>query len=352
VLPGCADILVPVYEEICSRLNKYCYVNRSVVDVFNNKKRLKEALLQHGLSVVKEYSYDEVIKRDFNDYPLFVKPVDNNSSKGMSIVYDSEQLEEAYQKALRFSRSKTVLIEEYKECDDFFVGYFLQDGNVEVTFTGDRFVIRQSGVGSITSGLIYPSKYEQLYFEAVHKKMCSLFENLNFRNGICAIQGFVENGEIMFYDPALRITGGQEYVLIKHFTGLDELENLIHFALFGEMCSGEEYKKCDASFGGKYGCNLTFSVEPCTIGSVEGLEYARKKTEVLNVTQEHDVGDVIDKIGTAQQNISRMHIVADSAQKLKNIILELQSEIRVLDVEGNNVLIDGLDPKKWMEGLV
>jgi len=351
VLPGCADILIPIYEEVCRKTGKICYVNKPLVEVFNNKKGLKQALLKKGLTVIKEYSYNEVKKENFNRYPLFIKPVDNNSSKGMSIVYTKEQFEQAYQNALLFSKSKTVLIEEYKECDDFFVGYFVQNGNLEVVFSGDRFVIKQDGVGSITSGIIYPSKYEKLYYENVHDKMKSLFKDLNFNNGICAIQGFVENGEIMFYDPALRITGGQEYVLINYFTNLDELQNLVNFALHGTMSNDSEYKKCDSSFGGKYACNLTFSVKPCTIGRIEGIENARNKAGVLNVTQEHIEGDVIDKIGTAQQNIARMHLVAENAQELCNLIEELQTEIQVFDVNGENVMIEGLDSRSWLEGV-
>lgn len=351
VLPGCADILVPVYEEVCRRLKKHCYVNMNIVNTFNNKKGLKEALIRHGMPVIKDFSYNEVKDNDFDMFPLFIKPTDNNSSKGMSIVNNHEQLPEAYLKGLEYSKSKTVLIEEYKETDDFYVGYFIQDGNIGVTFTGDRFVIKQSGVGSITSGIIYPSRYEKLYFSTVHNKMIKLFKELDFNNGICAIQGFVEKDQIMFYDPALRITGGQEYILIDRFTGLDELENLIHFAIYGKMRSDDEYKKCDASFGGKYGCNLTFSVEPCTIGKIKGIDYARDKKQVINITQEHDIGDVIDKKGTAQQNIARMHIMADSANELCDIITDLQQHIQVTDKEGRSVILTGLNPNKWLEAV-
>lgn len=349
VLPGCADILVPVYDEVCRRLNKYCYVNKQLVNTFNNKKGLKDILVKHGLYVIKDYQYEEIVEGDFKSYPIFVKPVDNNSSKGMSIVHNLEEFEDAYNKALSFSKSKTVLIEDYKECDDFYIGYFAQNGNIGVTFTGDRFTIKQENVGSITSGIIYPSKHANLYFETIHDKMLQVFEELGFENGICAIQGFVENGHIMFYDPALRITGGQEYVLINHFTGLNELNNLIYFALNGKMLNDNEINKCDATYGGQFGCNLTFSVKPCVISKIEGLEQVRSNKNVINITQEHHVGDVISQVGTAQQNISRMHIFAESAQDMHDLINYLQSTIVVIDEEGENAIIDGLDADLWLE---
>lgn len=347
VLPGCADILVAVYEQICSRTNKFCYVNKKLVDVFNNKKGLKEMLLKHGLSVIKEYTEEEVLDTNFDKFPVFVKPVDNNSSKGMSIANSREEFLASYENAKSFSRSNTVLIEEYKQCDDFFIGYFAQNGKIRVAFTGDRFVINQDSFGSITAGIVYPSVYEQLYFKNVHEKMMDIFNELGFQNGICAIQGFVEDDKIMFYDPALRITGGQEYVLCKHFYGVDELESLINFALTGNMSEDDVYRNCDCSFGSKVGCNLTFSVRECTIGKIEGLEFAKECKNVINITQEHKEGDVIDRIGTAQQNFVRMHISAESREEMRDVISELQRKIVAYDDKGENAMIKGLDPIEW-----
>lgn len=347
VLPGCADVLIPVYEQVCTRLNKYCYVNKRLVDTFNNKKGLKSILKKYGLPVINEYTKAEVDNDQFASYPVFVKPVDNNSSKGMYLIDNRDDFQKFYEIALSFSRSKTVLIEEFKTCDDFFIGYFLQDGNVRVAFTGDRFVINQPGVGSITSGIVYPSRYEKLYVETVHEKMLEIFKELNFTDGICAIQGFVENGEIMFYDPALRITGGQEYMLCKFFYDVDELECLINYALLGKMSDKDEYLNVDCSFDGKVGCNLTFSVKPCVIGRIDGLDYAKEHAGVLNITQEHKEGDVIDRIGTAQQNFSRMHIYANTREEMRDLIMDLQNHVIAYDTVGENVMLQGLNPEEW-----
>lgn len=350
ILPGCADILVEVYEKICRRMNLHCYVNSEIVKVFNNKKGLKKALLKYGLDVIKEYSYEEVINNSFDNYPVFVKPVDNNSSKGMSVANNLEEFKKAYEYALSFSKSNTVLIEEYKQCDDFFIGYFLQDGNVKVAFSGDRFVINQENYGSITSAIVYPSKYIKLYFDTVHNKMLNLLKDLDFKNGILAIQAFVDKDKILFYDPALRITGGQEYVLCDYFYHVNELEALINYAIYGKISEDVLYEKVDCSFNNHYACNLTFSVRKCKINKINGLDYARKHKNVINVTQEHKEGDIIDRIGTAQQNISRMHLVANSKEELRDVVNDLQNKINVIDENGGNAIIQGFDANKWFKG--
>ncbi len=348
ILPGCADVLVPVYEEVCRKSGRNCYINKRISEVFGNKKGLKDMLRKHGLPVVEEYTYNQVKESTFDKYPIFLKPTDNNSSKGMSVVYDAGGFETAYQKALDNSKSKTVLIEKYKTCNDFFMGYLLQDGKVSVTFTADRFVNRQQkGVGTITAGMIYPSKFTDLYFSTIHEKMLQIFDELDFRNGLMHIQGFVEDGKIEFYDPALRITGGQEYLALEKIYGLDLLRCLINYALLGKIGDEDVSSICDCTFGGKYLCNLAFSVKGCKIGRIDGVDYAKTYPTIINVTQEHYEGAVIDRIGTAQQNIFRMHLITDTRQQMRNSIIDLQKNIIAYDEEGNNVMLDGLDPYSW-----
>lgn len=339
ILPGCADILVGEYERICGKLGFFCYVNKETVKVFNNKKNMKESLIDVGLNCIKEYKYEE-INDSFNNYPLFIKPVDNNSSKGMSVVYSRDKFEYAYKKALSFSRSNTVLIEDYLTCDDFFVGYLLQNNELKVTFTGDRYVIRQEGYGSITSAIVYPSKYNDLYFKTAHKKIEKICKESRFVNGILAIQGFVKDNNILFYDPALRITGGQEYVLLKKINKFDELACLINFALYGKLTNDGSDIMTDCSFEGKVACNLAVSSKACKIGRIEGIDFLEKDKRIVNLTQEHFEGDVIDKVGTAQQNIMRMHILVNNINELIETIGEIKKKVRIYNDEGIDKTLD------------
>lgn len=345
VLPGCADVLVPAYLTLCERTGLACYVNPSIVSAFNNKRGLKNALRSVGLPTIPEFTIDQVRTESFAQYPVFVKPVDNNSSKGMSVVYGRDGLGAALDEAFSHSRSQELLIEEVMDCDDFNIGYVLMGGEVAVTFTADRYVnASQKGVGSITAGMVYPSRHASLYFDTAHQKVLDLFESLGFRDGIISIQAFVRDGEVMFYDPALRITGGQEYILSEFFYGLDVLGLLVHFALTGRMPEEHSASICDPSFAGSYACNLAFSVRGGVIDRVEGIEEARKLPYVLNVTQEHGPGDVIDRIGTAQQNIARLHLFASDKQMLTKEIIELQHLIVAYDKSGENMMLEGMNP--------
>jgi len=351
VLIGCADILVPVYQQVCEITNKYCYVTKQQVDVFGNKKGLKNKLVEYGLPVIPEYKLDKsFFVEDLKNiiYPVFVKPVDNNSSKGMSICSNEEELRIAFAKALSFSRSQNVLVEKYMISDDFYVEYLFENGNIHVISIGDRYVTRQPGVGTITAAFIYPSKYADLYFATTHEKICKLFHGIKMSNGTLVLQGFIEDGKIMFYDPGLRINGGQDYFLIKHTNNFDLLRSLVNFSITGQMLSPEENVNL-WQLNGNRASNLVFSVKTGKIGKIEGIEEAKLKKNVINVTQEHKTGDVISLYGTGQQILSRMHLVAGSLEELLDTIRLIQNNVKVYDESGNDILLPGFDLNKYYQ---
>ena len=353
VMVGCADILVPVYRELCERTGLFCYIPADQGHVFCNKMHFKEALRAHGLPVIPEYHLDgRFLEEDLAriEYPVLLKPVDNNSSRGMTVCYDRSDLGDAYRKAMECSRSRTILVEKYMVCDDFTLGYVFRKGKVTVMFTSDRYVNReQKGCGTITAAVFYPSRFSELYFATTHARICRLFEDSKISDGTMSIQGFIQNGEIMFYDPAFRISGGQEYLLNRHFCGVDLLEALIGFSLTGNMGKGWLHRDDFWKFDGKCACNLAFSVKTGTIGGIEGLDEVEAWPEMINVTREHGPGDVIQDAGTAQQNIARVHLVADGKASLAERVKKAQSIVKVFDCRGEDMMLGGVDADSWLE---
>ena len=165
-------------------------------------------------------------------------------------------------KALDASRSKTVLVEKYMVCDDISITYTFVDGKAYVTSISDRYVNReQKGYGTISTALVYPSKYTQLYFETIHEKAIRLFNDMDIKNGVLTIQAFVEDGKIMFYDPAFRTTGGQGYILYEYFGVVDQIKMLIEFSLTGKMTEDVSEIKEICNFGASWAVNLVLLVK-------------------------------------------------------------------------------------------
>lgn len=348
IVLGCADVLLSPYEELCHRTGKPCYATREQVDTFGNKKGLKIKLKEYGLPYIPEFKVsgeDTSIIKD-EQFPIFVKPVDNCSSKGMSVCFKREDFSESVKKALDASRSKTILVERYMLCDDISITYTFADGNIFVTSISDRYVNReQKGVGTITTALVYPSKYTKLYFDTIHEKACNMFRALGIKNGVLTMQSFVENGQIMFYDPAFRTTGGQGYILYNYFGAVDQIRMLIEFALTGKMTNDIGKISTSCNFGSAWAVNLVVLIKTGTIKSIKGIEEAKRVPGVINVTQSHFEGDTVTGRGTLDQTLARLHIVADTKEELSQAIDSVIRGVRVFDTEDNDMLLTQFDTK-------
>lgn len=347
IVLGCADILLPSYQKLCERTGKFCYATSEQISVFGNKKGLKSMLKKYGLPFIPEYSVEKI--EDCNlipdeDFPIFVKPVDNCSSKGMSVCYVRDNFEECYNKAMSASKSKTILVESFMECDDISITYTFVDSNVFVTSISDRYVNRdQKGVGTITTALVYPSKYTDLYFKTIHDKACKMFKDLRIVNGILTIQAFAKDGKIMFYDPAFRVTGGQGYIFFDYFGKVDQIKMLIEFSILGSMLNGPINIDPSCNFGDKWAVNLVILAKTGQIGVIEGIEEIKRMSGVINVTQSHFDGDVITGRGTLDQTVARLHIVADTKEDLGVLIDRVLATIRVTSNDGSNMLLTQFD---------
>ena len=62
------------------------------------------------------------------DYPMIIKPSDSGGSKGVRLVNNEKELNEAFNCAMQFSNSRTVMVEEYIEGREFSVEYISHKG--------------------------------------------------------------------------------------------------------------------------------------------------------------------------------------------------------------------------------
>ena len=73
-------------------------------------------------------------------FPVVVKPCDNMGARGCKKVSSPDKLESALEDAMRFSRTATVIIEEYLEGPEFSVEALVFDGEFHETGFADRHI--------------------------------------------------------------------------------------------------------------------------------------------------------------------------------------------------------------------
>lgn len=339
ILTGFSDSYLLPYQKLCELTNKPCYATKEQFEWSLDKKSFKEKCRQYGVPVVPEYpieNFDKSIISENNK--VIIKPVDNSGSRGICICDNPIEFEEKLKYSLDFSEKKEVVIERYMDCDDVSFEYKIQDGKATLTAICDRYIYKTPNEGSITSKLIYPSKYTDLYLADVDKRVRKMFEAEGLMNGVLFMQAFAEEGNFFFYEMGYRLSGGRHYIFTKNQNGDSAVEELVHFAVTGKMGDKQIADFANPNF--KNICSqLSIVCQTDRIADVDGWKEVASLPQVIDAMQTYKEGDEIGMQGTTASIFARLHIVVKDTDELCELIDMVYSTLKVKNEAGDNLVI-------------
>lgn len=342
ITTGYSDVNMPICYKVCKRLNLPFYASLENIERTSDKSKFKQLCREYGVPVVDEYSLENInnIK-----YPVIVKPTDSYSSKGITVCNNQEELVKGIEKAKSFSKTNNFIIERYMTCKDVNIDYLIQDGKVMLSAVGDRYVnTEQEGLSPLSAAVIYPSNYLDKYVKELDGKVRKMFEDIGIKDGVVFIQSFLDDEGFHFFEMGYRTGGGQSSVMISKINGIDYVELLINHALTGKM-SENDLSLLNNPYFNVSACGLVLLLKSGTIAEIKGFCELRNIPEIVNITQFYKVGDTVmpQVLGTLGQSLCRIHIIANNREQLASVIAKVQNTIEVIDVEGNNMLLNGFD---------
>ena len=211
-----------------------CYCNMQQWELMQNKANFKRVCREYGVPVVPEYPSDTAPENI--TYPVFVKPTDGSSSRGLTLVRSAEELPKAIEYAKEYSACKNVIIERFMDCKDISAFYAIQDGVVSLSHLVDIFRYNnREGVPTITSCVMYPSCLLERYLEKMDDKVKAMISGIGMSNGFVSFQFFTENGEFYAIECCLRISGNYDYPIIERINDISYMKMMIAYAVSGSM---------------------------------------------------------------------------------------------------------------------
>ena len=339
IITGFTDSYLLPYQHLCE-LNKLpCYATKEQFEITLDKDLFKKLCVANNVPVVPEYdvhNFDRTLLSD--SYKIIIKPVDNSGSRGICICDNPEEFEEKLKYSLSFSKSKHVLLEKYMDCDDVSFEYKVQDGEVFLSSICDRYIYKTSEFGSVTSKLIYPSKYTNLYLSDVDRNVKIMFKQLGLKNGVLFMQAFVENGAFYFYEMGYRLSGGRHFIFTENQNNSSSVKELVHFAITGQMGTDRIIEKSNPVFKNVC-CQLSVLCKSEKIHKILGKEWIDSTPEIIDALYTYNDGDVVGDQGTSAQIVARFHIVADNDEMLECIISGIKEHFTILNSEKENIII-------------
>ena len=343
VLVGVADRLIEPYQKIAEALDLPCYGNGYQCEVLTNKGKFNNLCKEYGiLNIPSIPFYKKDINNDLKDitYPVFIKPIDRNSGKGMSIVYSESELRKGIEKAFSNTSSDYILLERYMICNDILVSYTIIDGEPILSAMADRYTCKeQNKTSQVCLGAIYPSKLLDVYMDKEYPKMANMLKSIGLKNAILTISAFVEDNNFYYYDPGFRLQGEAPNLHMENINGFDQKQFLIDIAL-GNKLNKDNITKVD--FQNNHAATIWLLLKKGIIDRIEGFDIIEKDSSIFHISRRLFEGEVIteDMVGTESQVMARIYLCCKTKQELKNKLSEIYSTIKVLDKDNNNQLIN------------
>ena len=354
VLTGFTDSVLPYYAEMCEKAGLPAYGTKEQFEVFIDKGRYKKLMRDFDVPTIPEYRVDP---EQFDEttqgivYPVIVKPADGSGSKGITVCNSKDELKAAINFASETSKAKVILVEQYIDNPEATVFWFFVDGKYYVTLVGNRHIKHnQEGELPLPAGYTYPSSVQPKFLAEIAPKMEKMFRSVNIKNGIMFMQCKIVDGLCVVYDIGYRLTGSLEYINLKELCGYDPMDMLIHFALTGEMGETELENKVDPFLAGKYAYNVSILCKPGKIARITGIDKIKELPGVIDVVVAHPEGETITMAmkGRLAQITVRILGRADSIAQMKEEMLKIQQLVRVISVEGEDMILDGLNESDYI----
>ncbi len=334
------------YQTLCERLGLPCYCeNGQQVFQLTDKSAFKKLCAENGVDTIPTYEEDspDIV------FPVLVKPAISRGSKGISICQNRAQLSQAVLSARERSENGEALIEKYMgNKNDFTVELFFLDGQPYLLRVGDRFLgSRESGMDRNCIASVYPSRYAGLYMKNVHKRLTAMLQGIGIKNGPCFFQGFVDGETIRFYDPGFRFPGAEYETMLKEIFGIDFMKIMVGFAITGKMDTGGAVLSDDIAFLDHKTAGMWLpAIREGVIGGISGFDQIGSIPGVCCFTVRHRIGDKVEKTDDVRQLLCEVDMYCDSLEEYKRTLREVQSRIRVLDVQGEDMMISPFDPEE------
>lgn len=350
VIAGFLDPCQIPYAKLCSKLGLPCYGTPEQFFKFTNKKAFKELCKKNGVRVIPDYT-----EADFHSnrvvYPVFVKPVDSRGSRGQTVCYKPEDMENAIRFAKEQSSNGDILIEQYMgDCDEVQVTNFVIDGKVFLERTVDSYRGDENKkLQKVVSCSISPSKYTDDYLSNCHESVCRMIKDLGIQNGPIFMQGFYKKGEFYFFDPGLRFPGVEFERIYKKVWQVDLSRMLIQYALTGRFPEGTTLPQDGAKLNGKIGVVLFPVLCGGKIKSVMGLEKYSSKPQVISCLTRYEVGDEIKWTYDVNQRYAEIDILGNSISEAKYLIDTFYKEVEIKGEDERSLFFDDFQIERIKE---
>lgn len=335
ICTACTDQALLTVSYVSEKLGLPCYIDYQTGLNVTNKSYMKKVLLKNNIPTAKFVivkSPDVSAVNGFT-FPLVVKPVDCNSSKGVKKVESLEEFRTYVAEAINYSRTKSAIVEEFKEGIEISADFYIENGVAKFLSATNSLKIKNR-----KSFTILCSDYPAITGEqevAVTKIATDIAKAFLLNNTPLLIQLIVKNSEINVIEFSARMGGGSKYKLIEVLSGVDIMSKYVDLILGGcpHMHPSKQVDYCKMVY---------IYCQPGVYDHMEGLEQMKSEGVIDDYFLYKTKGMEIQKAETSGDRPAGYLCSAKNSDDLWKKIDYIDSQIKAISSTGEDMMIHGL----------
>ncbi len=333
LITACTDQALLTVARVSEELGLPCYIDYKTALNVTNKAYMKDVFEKNNIPTARHIILDALDESKISHlrYPLIVKPVDCNSSKGVKKVNNYKELEIAFKKAVEYSRTDTAVVEEFVSGIEISVDVYVEDGKANVLAVSksdkiasdEKFVIFRGG---------YPVEEAKSVMPKIEDTVQKIADTFGLKDTPMLVQLITDGERIDVLEFSARTGGGVKYILIKNSSQFDVIKAVVDLTL-GEK---PHYEKKEPI--AKYFVNEFIYCKPGTFERIEGFEELKKEGIMQDYYLFKWKGAIFDTVENSGDRLGGFSVCAESFAELSEKHNEIVKRIKVIGTNGEDIL--------------
>ena len=333
ILTACGDQPLSTMAYVSARMGLPCYLSEDDVRDLTNKIYMKRKMVENGIPTSKFHviqNLDDDVNLDEFEWPLIVKPVDSNGSKGVKKVERREDFRVLLKEAMSYSLSKKAIVEEFKAGEELSVDVYVEGSTAKILMVTTSKKIQENKDSFTILQSEYPPRipYSETRIHEIVQKIVNAFE---LHDTPLLVQMITNGDDYNVVEFSARMGGGSKYHIIEVLTGVNIMGVYVDMVM-GKRPSVSPEKKWN---------NALMCYVYCTPGILSELsgfdEMCKEGLMHSYFTYKMPDSEII-KSTTSSDRVAGFLVVGNSQDDVENKLKKINDVVKVLDQNGKDIM--------------
>ena len=333
ILTACGDQPLSTMAYVSAKMGLPCYLSEDDVRDLTNKIYMKRKMIENGIPTSKFHviqNLDDYVNLDEFEWPLIVKPVDSNGSKGVKKVERREDFRVLLKEAMSYSLSKKAIVEEFKAGEELSVDVYVEGSTAKILMVTTSKKIQENKDSFTILQSEYPPRipYSETRIHEIVQKIVNAFE---LHDTPLLVQMITNGDDYNVVEFSARMGGGSKYHIIEVLTGVNIMGVYVDMVM-GKRPSVSPEKKWN---------NALMCYVYCTPGifsELSGFDEMCKQGLMHSYFTYKMPDSEIIKSTTSSDRVAGFLVVGNSQDDVENKLKKINDVVKVLDQNGKDIM--------------